>query len=73
MDEGATKVAVVADVGVSVPELPVASDQFTGRFAVRVTVPFTPAETADGVTTRPPLLTAALPVPVSTTTLGEPG
>ncbi len=57
----------------SVPELPLAKAQLTGRFAVNVTVPFSPAKVADGLITKPPLVIAAAPVPASPTDKGEPG
>ena len=65
--------AAVVEPAASVPELPFASDQLTGLFAVKPTVPFSPAKVADGVIARPPLVTAATPGPVIATTVGEPG
>ena len=69
---GAVKVADVGVLDVIAPELPVASDQFTGRFAVTVTVPFSPANVAEGVITNPPLIIAATPVPLTAAVTGEP-
>lgn len=70
---GATNVAEVALFEISVPELPLAKDQFTARLAVNVTAPFSEANVAEGVTTRPPLVIAAMPVPVAGTRRGDPG
>lgn len=64
---------MVDEIAVRVPELPVTKDQLTGRLAFSVTVPLTPAYAADGVTTNPPLVTAAVPVPARFKTVGEPG
>ncbi len=55
-----------------VPELPLASDQFTGRLDVNVTVPFSPAYVAEGVMINPPLVMAATPVPVRLICTGDP-
>jgi len=70
---GATYVADVALFEISVPELPLAIDQFTGRLVVTVTAPFSEANVAEGVTTRPPLVIADVPVPVAVTRRGDPG
>lgn len=70
---GAVKVAEVLLLETREPELPFAKDQFTGLLAVNVTVPFSPAEVADGVITKPPLVTATSPVPVTRTAVGDPG
>ncbi len=64
--------ADVLELEVSEPELPFTRAQFTGRFAVKVTVPFSPAEVADGVIIRPPLVMATAPVPVTPASTGEP-
>jgi hypothetical protein len=66
----------VADVvlfTVSVPELPAANTQLTGRFEEKVTVPFSPVEVAEGVMISPPLVTATTPVPVTGRSVGELG
>ncbi len=70
---GAEKVAEVLLFVTSEPELPFASDQFTGLFEVNVTMPFSRAEVAEGVIIRPPLVITATPVPVRLTVVGEPG
>ncbi len=57
----------------SVPELPLGIDHVTGRFEVKVSTAFSPADVAEGVMTSPPLVTAATPVPVIGTIVGELG
>ncbi len=72
IEAGAEYVAAVLELEMSEPELPFTRAQFTGRFAVKVTTPFSPAEVADGVITRPPLVIATAPVPVTPASTGEP-
>lgn len=60
-------------VTANAPALPGASVQFTGLFEVIVTVPFSAAYAAEGVSTRPPLEIATAPVPDTFTCTGEPG